>query len=437
MKQTQTPVVAIIGRANVGKSSLFNAVIGRREAIIADEPGTTRDKVTARASYEGKDFWLVDTAGMKAAEDDFELTIQDQILEAAHSADAIIMMVEADRPLSDEDRRIATLALKTRQPVLLVVNKLDKNRKVDLNDWLKLGIRPVIGLSVTQKRGLDDLLELLVEELPKSRIKIDDNRLRIALLGRPNVGKSSLLNSLGAKQQALVSPKAGTTRDVNRLTVRYHDRDIELMDTAGIRRPGRIERGVEYFSVLRSLAAIEEADIAVLLIDVNEPNVQLDQKIAGMVKEAGKGLILVVSKWDSVDKEVHSIDNLAAHIAGNFVFTPWAPLIFTSSVSGLNVTKIFELATSIDAERHTTFKTPELNRWLRHVVEQHPPAGLKNSQPKLKYMVWEEGNLPPSFKVFGSQTKLLHWSYKRYMEKMFRQTWPLGGTPIKFWFIEK
>ena len=437
MKQTQTPVVAIIGRANVGKSSLFNAVIGRREAIIADEPGTTRDKVTARASYEGKDFWLVDTAGMKAAEDDFELTIQDQILEAAHSADAIIMMVEADRPLSDEDRRIATLALKTRQPVLLVVNKLDKNRKVDLNDWLKLGIRPVIGLSVTQKRGLDDLLELLVEELPKSRIKIDDNRLRIALLGRPNVGKSSLLNSLGAKQQALVSPKAGTTRDVNRLTVRYHDRDIELMDTAGIRRPGRIERGVEYFSVLRSLAAIEEADIAVLLIDVNEPNVQLDQKIAGMVKEAGKGLILVVSKWDSVDKEVHSIDNLAAHIAGNFVFTPWAPLIFTSSVSGLNVTKIFELATSIDAEGHTTFKTPELNRWLRHVVEQHPPAGLKNSQPKLKYMVWEEGNLPPSFKVFGSQTKLLHWSYKRYMEKMFRQTWPLGGTPIKFWFIEK
>jgi GTP-binding protein len=209
------------------------------------------------------------------------------------------------------------------------------------------------------------------------------------------------------------------------------------MDTAWIRRSGKIERGVEQFSVLRSIAAIEESDVVLLLMDANELNVQLDQKIAGLVKEAGKGLILVVSKWDSLDKDAYTRDRLAPQIAHNFAFVPWAPLIFTSATTGQNVAKIFDLTIDIRAARQTKFKTSELNRWLGSVIAQHPPAGLKGRAPKLNYMVQEDDIDMPSFKIFGAHTKFLHWSYKRYLERKFREQWPLSGTPLKFWFIEK
>ncbi|OVE78640.1 ribosome biogenesis GTPase Der [bacterium G20] len=431
------PIVAIVGRANVGKSSLFNALIGRREAIVAKEPGTTRDSVTAKATFEGKDFWLVDTAGLKSAEDDFELSIQDQISEAADSADLILVVVEADVPPTQEDRRVATMALKSKKPVLLVVNKIDKNQNGDLSAWRTLGIKQIQPTSISQKKGLAELLSAVTAQLPRAKIKTDVGRIRVALLGRPNVGKSSLFNSLGAKQQAIVSERAGTTRDVNRIVVRYHECEIELMDTAGIRRSGKIERGVEHFSVLRALAAIEEADVALLLMDVNELNVQLDQKIAGLVKEAGKGLILVVSKWDSADKDSFTRDTLAPQIARTFPYVPWAPLIFTSAVTGQNVTKIFDLVLEISENRSLKFKTTELNKWLTLAVNQHPPAGLKGRSPKLNYMVQEADIDMPSFKIFGAHTKFLHWSYKRYLERSFREKWPLIGTPLKFWFIEK
>ncbi|PJE65661.1 ribosome biogenesis GTPase Der [Candidatus Saccharibacteria bacterium CG10_big_fil_rev_8_21_14_0_10_47_8] len=437
MSSEKVPIVAIVGRANVGKSSIFNAIIGRREAIVADEPGTTRDSITGRASWNSKDFWLVDTAGLKKAADSFELTIQEQIAQAADAADIIIVVTEADVPPLDEDRKVAKLALKSKKPVILVVNKIDKNKSTDLNQWLTLGIKPVLATSVTQKIGFEELLDDLVAILPKARIKQAKNRLRLAILGRPNVGKSALFNTLSKKQQAIVADRAGTTRDVNRITVRYQQIEIELMDTAGIRRSGKIERGVEHFSVLRSLAAIEEADICLLLLDSAELNVALDQKIAGLVKEAGRGLVLVVSKWDSVDKDAYTRDLLVPQIASNFAFVPWAPLIFTSSVTGQNVTKIFDLVLDIAASRAQTIKTTELNRWLRRAVDIHPPAGLKNRQPKLNYIVQETDNPIPSFKVFGSHTKFLHWSYKRYMERSFREQWPYSGSAIKFWFIEK
>jgi len=431
------PIVAIVGRANVGKSSLFNAVVGRREAIVAKEPGTTRDNVTAKASHEGKDFWLVDTAGLKSAEDKFELSIQDQISEATTSADLILVVVEADVPPTQEDRRVATMALKSKKPVLLVVNKIDKNQKGDLRSWQTLGIKQILSTSVSQKKGIEELVISVAKQLPRAKIRTDDNRIRVALLGRPNVGKSSLFNTLGTKQQALVSERPGTTRDVNRLVVRYHDQEIELLDTAGIRRSGKIERGVEHFSVLRALAAIEEADVCLLLMDVNELNVQLDQKIAGMVKDAGRGLVLVVSKWDSADKDSFTRDQLASQIASHYPYVPWAPLIFTSALTGQNVTKIFDLVLEIAENRKQKFKTTELNKWLSSAINQHPPAGLKGRSPKLNYMVQEEDIDMPSFKIFGGHTKFLHWSYKRYLERSFREKWPLNGTPLKFWFIEK
>lgn len=432
----KVPIVAIVGRTNVGKSSLFNALLGRREAITAEEEGTTRDSITARASYGGKDFWLVDTAGLKPAEDEFELTIQEQMTEAAAAADLIIVAAAADTPVTEEDRRVATMALKSRKPVVLAVTKLDRNQRANLDDWRKLGIKTITGTSAPQKAGLEELLEVITVKLPKAKIKSDSETLRVALLGRPNVGKSSLFNALAKKQQAIVSGRAGTTRDVNRASVRFEGREIELADTAGIRRSGKIERGVERFSVLRALAAIEHSDICLVLMDANELNVQLDQKIAGLVKDSGKGLVLVVSKWDSVEKDAYTRDSVAPSIAADFAFVPWAPLIFTSAETGQNVTKLFELVLDIAAERRRRFKTTELNQWLSQAVLEHPPAGLKGRTPKLNYIVQEENDFP-NFKVFGAHTKFLHWSYKRYLEKSFRERWPLAGTPIKFWFIEK
>jgi GTP-binding protein len=220
--------------------------------------------------------------------------------------------------------------------------------------------------------------------------------------------------------------------------VRYNGREIELMDTAGIRRSGKIERGVEKFSVIRSLSAVEQADVALLLIDANEIGVALDQKIAGIIKEAGRGLILVVSKWDiAEDKDAFTRDMLAPKIQANFDFVPWAPLIFTSSVTGQNVTKIFDLVLNIDEQRKKRLKTVEINRWLRMMVDKHPPAGLKNRTPKLNYMVQETDNPIPAFKIFGAHTKFLHWSYRRFLEKGLREAFGFEGTAIQLWFIEK
>lgn len=438
MTNSKASIVAIVGRANVGKSSLFNAILERREAIVAREAGTTRDSITARASYEGQDFWLVDTAGMKPAEDEFELTIQEQIVEAAQAADVIWVLVEANVTITEEDRRVAKLALKSGKPVFLVVNKIDTNRHANLNDWRRLGIKDIFATSTTQSLGIADLLAKLVAIIPKATIKQDTDRLHIALLGRPNVGKSALFNALAKKQQAIVADHAGTTRDINRTAVRYNSREIEIMDTAGIRRSGKIGQGIEHFSVLRSLQAIEQADVCLLLIDVNELAVGLDQKIAGMIKEAGKGLVLVVSKWDSLDEKTpFSRDQLAPQIAETFDFVPWAPLIFTSSVTGQNVTKLFDLVLEIAEQRKKRIPTAQLNRWLREVVDKHPPAGLKNRAPKLNYIVQEDDNPTPAFKVFGSHTKYVHWSYRRYMDRNLREKYGYEGTPVQFWFIEK
>lgn len=438
MSSKKIPIVAIVGRANVGKSSLFNAILDRREAIVAKEAGTTRDSIMAKASWNGQDFWIVDTAGVKDAEDEFEFTIQEQIQQATESADVIWVVVEANIPITEDDRRVAKMALKSRKPVFLVINKIDRAKGADLKAFERLGIKPIIHVSAVQRRGIDDLLDELTAQIPKARLKVDPNRLHIAILGRPNVGKSALFNTLAKKQQAIVADRAGTTRDINRAVVRYEGREVEIMDTAGIRRPGKIGQGIEHFSVIRSLSAIEQADVCLLVMDVNELNVALDQKIAGMIKEAGKGLILVVSKWDAAEgKDAFLRDKLAAQIAATYDFVPWAPLIFTSSVTGQNVTKIFDLANEIDQRRKQRISTSELNRWLREAVDKHPPAGLKNRAPKLNYIVQETDNPTPAFKVFGAHTKFLHWSYRRYLERELRERWPFEGTPVQLWFFEK
>lgn len=431
------PYVAIVGQTNVGKSSLFNRLFGSQEAVVAREAGTTRDNVVRKVNANERSFWLVDTAGLKTAEDEFEASIQDQIQEATELADVIMVVVSSVEYPSDQDRMIAKKALKSKKPVVLVLNKTDLKGALPDDEFKRLGIREIVRTSAEHNQGIRTLMEVITTRLPKISQTEPDNVLRLALIGRPNVGKSYLFNTLAGKQQALVANIAGTTRDVNRVSVRYHDRDIEILDTAGIRRSGKQEVGIEKFSVLRTLQAINEADICFLLMDVNELNTQLDQKLAGMIKEAGKGLVLVVSKWDSVEgKDAYTRDALAPQISANFRFVPWASLIFTSSVTGQNVTKLFDLALEIDGRRHQELKTRQLNDILQACVRKHPPAGLKNTLPKLRYMVQTDVN-PPWFVIFGANLKHLHWSYKRYLERVMRDNHDFAGTPIMFSFRDE
>ena len=434
---TKLPTVAIIGRANAGKSSLFNRMMRSQQAIVAREAGTTRDRVVGKAAYHGHEFWLVDTAGLKPAEDEFEASIQEQITDASDAADVILVVVDSTEYPSDEDRRVAKTALKSRKPVILIANKTDLRGSLPTSEFLRLGIKSIIRTSAEHNSGISDALDEICQHILEKRQAEPSDVLKIALIGRPNVGKSSLFNTLAGKQQAIVAGVAGTTRDVNRIRLRYQGQTIELLDTAGIRRQGKQEVGIEKFSVLRTLAAIEEADICFLLMDVNELNTALDQRLAGIIAEAGKGMAIVVSKWDAVEgKDAYTRDALAPQISAQFDFTPWAPLIFTSAVTGQNVTKLFDLALGIAAHRQQKTTTRTLNDLLQRSVQKHPPAGLKNTHPKLRYIVQTDTN-PPWFVIYGSNLKFVHWSYKRYLERRIRDTYDYTGTPIKLSFRDE
>ncbi len=432
------PIIAIVGRANVGKSSLFNNILKQKYAVVAREPGTTRDSIVEKTSYKGNYFWLVDTAGAKDPQDKFEMTIQDQIKEAIISADVIWMMTEANIPLTDDDRKIAKMALRNNKKVYLVINKVDQAHNQNLDYFVRLGIKDIYKISVVQNKGIEVLLENTLYSMPQIKSFKEIESIKVSLIGRPNVGKSSLFNTLARKQQAIVADKAGTTRDVNKTTVKYDGNDIEFMDTAGVRRNGKIQVGIEKFSVLRTLWAIEKSNICLLLIDANELNVKLDEKLAGLIKDSSKGLIIVITKWDAYeDKTPYSSDEIIKILKNNFDFVPWAPVIFTSSISGQNVTKIFDLILEIYKNQQKKIQTSALNTWLKFAIQGHPPAGLKNRNPKLNYIVQEKDNTIPSFKIFGSQTKFIHWSYKRYLEHSLRDKFDFSGCAIEIWFIEK
>lgn len=486
------PIVALIGQTNAGKSSILNRFAHKNIAIVAREEGTTRDNVMARIDNR---FLLIDTAGLKDPDDDFEAGIQDQIADAIESADLILMTLDSSKYPDDKDKQIAKKALKSKKPVLLLLNKSDLGESLPDEEFLRLGIKPseTFRLSATTGQGFKDLKSAIEATLSTSdafaigqhsfsgafatnrerakrstpvttgraevspeknvsQLQNVSNILKIALIGRPNVGKSSLFNVLGQKQQALVSSRQGTTRDVNRVEVKYHGRTLEILDTAGLRKPGKREVGIEKFSALRTLAAIEEADICALLVDATEPHSKLDQSLAGQIIEAGKGIIVVITKADLVKDEVvvpeenttenskdksaerpakRTLDNILDKLEYDFNFLPYAPVLITSSETGQNVTKLFELAAEIDATRHLEVKTSELNKILSEAIIEHPPAGLKNTRPKLKYIV-QTDTCPPWFVVHGRDLGLLHWSYKRFLERKIREKFPFVGTPIMF-----
>ena len=438
MSNRKLPVVAIVGRTNAGKSSIFNRLVGRQDAIVAREAGTTRDSIYRRIDNRDGSYILIDTAGLKDdPQDDFEASIQDQVDDAIGAADLILLMKDCTEDATQDDRDLAKRILRSGKPVILVLNKIDIQNHFPLENYLRLGIKDIVQTSAEHNRGVERLSREIMTHIPHVTAKAADDRIKVALIGRPNAGKSYLFNTLAGKQQAVVANLAGTTRDINRIEVRYHGRTIELLDTAGVRRSGKIEQGIERFSVLRTASAIDEADICLLLMDVNELNTSLDAKLAGQIIEAGKGLIIVVSKWDSVmGKDAYTRDALAPSISRTFDFAPWAPLIFTSSVTGQNVAKLYDLILSIDSERRRTISTSQLNDCLRRAVMKHKPAGLKNSHPRLRYVV-QTDVCPPWFVIYGSNLKFIHWSYKRYLEAQFRDTFGFNGTPIKFSFRDE
>ena len=434
------PIVALIGQTNAGKSSILNRMARQNIAIVAREEGTTRDNVVAKIDDA---FVLIDTAGLKDPTDDFEASIQDQILDAIDVADVILVTLDSSKYFDHRDAKIAKDALRSGKKVYLVLNKCDLGESLPITEFRALGIAPenTFYVSATTGQGIEKLKSVL----PKDKIiEKSENKLKIALIGRPNVGKSSLFNTLGKKQQAVVSSRQGTTRDVNRLEVRFKGRDLEILDTAGLRKPGKREVGIEKFSALRTLTAIEEADICCLLVDATEPHSKLDQALAGQITEAGKGIIVVVTKADLLSEATPTNyfgeENIKNRTAADFLidalekdldFLPYAPVVMTSSETGLNATKIFELALTIDAERHQEIKTSELNKILNEAIIGHAPAGLKNTHPKPKYIV-QTDVCPPWFVVHGHDLELLHWSWKRYLERKIREKYPFVGTPIMF-----
>ena len=434
------PIVALIGQTNAGKSSILNRMARKNIAIVAREEGTTRDNVMATIDDQ---FILVDTAGLKDPSDDFEASIQDQIQDAIESADVILVTLDSAKYFDHRDAKIAKDALRSHKPVLLVLNKCDLGESLPITEFRALGIDPknTFYVSATTGEGINKLKDVL----PKTKIiEKNSDKLTIALIGRPNVGKSSLFNSLGKKQQAIVSSRQGTTRDVNRVMVKYKGRNLEILDTAGLRKPGKREVGIEKFSAIRTLAAIEEADICCLLVDSTEPHAKLDQSLAGEIIEAGKGIIMVVTKSDLLEnaeptnyfgeensEKRTAADYLIDQLERDFDFLPYAPVVITSSETGENVTQLFELALEIDNARHTEVKTSDLNKILSEAVVSHPPAGLKNTRPRPKYIV-QTDICPPWFVVHGHDLGLLHWSWKRFLERKIREKYPFIGTPIMF-----
>ena len=380
------PIVALIGQTNAGKSSLLNRMARKNIAIVAREEGTTRDNVMAK--IDGR-FFLIDTAGLKTPNDEFEASIQDQIADAIEAADIILVTLDSTKYFDHRDAKIAKDALRSGKKVYLVLNKCDLGESLPLEEFRALGIAPenTFFVSATTGKGINELMSVL----PAEKIaKNEENKLKIALIGRPNVGKSSLFNALAKKQQAVVSSKQGTTRDINRVSVRYKGQDLEILDTAGLRKPGKREVGIEKFSAIRTLAAIEEADVCALLVDASEPHSKLDQSLAGQIVEAGKGIIIVVTKSDLLDnaaptnyfgeenvKNRTAADFLIDALERDFDFLPYAPVLLTSSETGENVTQLFELALEIDIARHTEVKTADLNKILHEAILSHTPAGLK------------------------------------------------------------
>ncbi len=433
------PVVALVGRPNVGKSTLFNRLAGERLAVVHERPGTTRDRIVAEAEWNGVAFDLIDTGGFDPTDDSFDERylpqIRAQAEQAILAADAIVFLVDGASGVSPLDHEIADILRREQVPILLVVNKIDSAARGDRSsEFYELGLSDPIPISALHGRGTGDMLDRLTEVMdPAPQIATDDDEVKIAIVGRPNVGKSSLLNRLLGEERAIVSPLPGTTRDAIDTQLEFEGVPLTLIDTAGIRRRGRIKPGVEKYSSMRALKAIQRADVALLLIDGTEGVTAQDAHIAGMILDKLKSVLLLVNKWDIVPEEIRDIQAYAEHVRSALKFLDFVPVFFISALIGTNVHKVLPAALQIQEERLQRIPTSRLNELLLEAQAAHAPPSKAGKRLRI-YFASQVRTDPPTFLFHVNDPKLMHFSYARFLENRIREEYSYVGTPIRLSF---
>jgi GTP-binding protein len=424
------PVVALVGRPNVGKSKLFNRIVGTESAIVSDEAGTTRDRHFARAEWNGRAFWLVDTGGL--ADDPrvpMDLEIRRQVEQAIAEADLLLFVVDARNGLHPSDARLHDMLRAARKPWLLIANKVDDPSTTDFYEFYELGAGDPIPVSAGNGKGSGDMLDEVVGHFPLNEPE-DDTSLRIAVVGRPNVGKSSLVNRLLGEERLVVSEVAGTTRDAIDTPLRYHNRDFIFVDTAGLRRQSKIEDGIEFYSSLRTRRAIERAEICVLVIDAVEGLHNQDLKIASMAWDAGRALVIVVNKWDIKDKTDKTSAKFEKEAHEKAPFLKFVPFLFTSAKTGQRVSKVMDIILAVEEERGKRISTSQVNERLQELIGRRQPPQAAGREVKLLYATQVE-TAPPTIAVFGNHPELVEEHYVRYLHNGFRESWSFLGNPLR------
>ena len=424
------PVVALIGRPNVGKSALFNRIIGENSAIVSDEAGTTRDRHFARADWNGRQFWLVDTGGLT---DDprmpMDVEIKRQVMEAIGESDLLMLVVDAKNGLHPSDSRVVELLRESRKPWVLIANKVDDPSTTDFYEFYELGAGDPVPVSAVNGKNSGDMLDVVVERIPTAAEEIPE-ALRVAVVGRPNVGKSSIINRLLGQERLVVADEAGTTRDAIDTPMSYHGRQIVFVDTAGLRRQSKVSDGIEFYSSLRTRRAIERSDICILILDAVEGLHNQDLKIASLAWESGRGLIVVVNKWDLKEKENNTAAKFETECQEKAPFLKFVPFVFTSALSGQRVTKVLDLLLEVDAERHKRISTSNVNTTLEAIVGRRQPPQAAGREVKLNYATQVE-TAPPVIAVFGNNPDLVQDHYVRYLHNEFREAWGFRGNPLR------
>ena len=448
------PIVALVGRPNVGKSTLFNRLIGTRLAIVSEIPGTTRDRLYSDCFWNGLYFTLADTGGMEvlsehrlrsgepddilaAGSTHFVREIRAQAEIAIREADVILFVVDIRTGPTAADAEVAEVLRKANKPVIVAANKADNvNVWDDALAFYELGIGAVLPVSAINGRGSGDLLDEIVGAVPQEVLteeETEGERVRIAIVGRPNVGKSSLLNKILREERSIVSPVAGTTRDSIDTYLEWEGREITLVDTAGIRRRGKVEQGLEYYSVLRALRSISRAHVVLLMVDATDGVTDQDAHIAGYILEEHKSVVVLVNKWDAIEKDAHTMEAYTEHVRSELRFMSYVPVLFISALTGQRVDQVLRIALEVEAERSQRLTTHQLNQLIQDAMYRHSPPSIRGRRLRVYFATQAEG-VPPAFVLFVNDPKLVHFGYERYLENRVREIHPFTGTPIKFLF---